>query len=229
MTVEKVEQQSTDVKPAAEQQQAGESNKQYDDRMAAMQTQIESLIAENKTIVAFNNTMKEEKRLIAEKAKADILNIEVKTKEDFDNVVKQYKSELEARDAKLSEIAKEKQEARLEQKAKELAQGLTKHAGKLNSLTKEIKDRIRLADDGNVQVLDKQGNLTISSVDVLVNGLKSEFDYLIDVVQSTGGGAHSNAGNAAKSFNEMNSDEKVALWNSNRPRYLELETAAKAK
>lgn len=227
MSTEKTETPvNTETPDTTIQQDSGEDLKTY---QARVDLQIAGLIEENKKIVAFNNIMKEEKRLDAEKARNAILNAETKTKEEADNVIKQYKQELADRDAKLTQIEQERRINKLSDTAKDLTRNITVDPNRADVFARLLKERIRLAPDGTVQVLDKQGNLTISSVDVLLNTLKNEYPFLVDAVKSTGGGGHNNAGTATKSFKEMNSDEKVEFWHRDQAGYLAAEAASKIK
>lgn len=216
MTVEKIE----EAKVNDVNQEEQPKQQDWEVKFNQLQEELATERKEKENIKNWIATVKEEKRVAVEKARQAALNAETKTKEEADSIIAQYKQEVADRDAKLAEIAKEKQQNLLDEKARELAQSLTQHPGRQKSLTREIKDRIRLSEDGTVQVLDKKGNLTISSVDVLVNDLKKDFDFLVDGVKSTGGGGHSSEASAnTKDFKDMNSNEKVELAKKDPERY----------
>ncbi len=80
--------------------------------------------------------------------------------------------------------------------AMKIASELTRDNKRANLLAEKIANRIDI-DNGNVVVLDANGNPTVSTTAELSSQIKSEYDFLVDGSQASGGGAKGGSGGAA--------------------------------
>lgn len=183
-----------------------------DDQIKALFSRIEELEAENARTKAFNDKVIQEKKDAERKAK----ETELKTKGDFEELLKLKQKELDEQLNKWAERDKADQARALKDKALELAGQLTTDQRRAKLLAKEIEARIQLTADG-VKVTDEQGNLTITPVAELLEHMKKNYDFLVDGLQSTGSGAKGsgNVTGATKSLKDMSEKEQVQLYNTN--------------
>lgn len=183
-----------------------------DDHIKALLSRVEELEAENARTKAFNDKVINEKKEAERKAK----ETELKTKGDFEELLKLKQKELDEQLNKWQERDKADQARALKDKALELASQLTTDQRRAKLLAKEIEQRIQLTADG-VKVTDEQGNLTITPVADLLEHMKKNYDFLVDGLQSTGSGTKGsgNVTGAAKSLKDMKESEQVALYNTN--------------
>ena len=112
------------------------------------------------------------------------------------------------------------QKQKLRSEASSIASGMTKDTARAKLLTEQIQSRLSLV-DGEVRVLDANGNLTVSTINELTNSIKSEYPFLIDGSKSTGGGATGSSSGADDSkivsrdeFEQMNAHKRMSFVKS---------------
>lgn len=183
---------------------------------SGLKQKVEELLNESKTA-------KQKAREIEERARQEAEQ-RAKEENDFKSL---YESSEGERSKALDElkklrqtIAQEKTDSAAMKLAAELADGTNAEL-----LSTFIKGRIRF-EDGKVQVLDANGNPTVSTVEDLKKEFQTSgrYDALLRGNKSGGGGAApSNGGGAAtKKFNEMTGAELKALKESDPDAYKQL-------
>lgn len=189
-----------------------DSNKVDNSQIEQLLSRVKELEDENARTKAFNEKVINEKKEAERKAK----ETELKTKGDFEELLKLKQQELDEQKNKWAERDKADQARTLKDKALELASELTTDQRRAKILAKEIEQRIQLTADG-VKVTDGQGNLTITPVAELLEQMKKNYDFLVDGLQSTGSGAKGsgNATNGTRSLKDMKESEQVNLYNTN--------------
>ena len=80
------------------------------------------------------------------------------------------------------------QKQQVASQAGQVASELTKDVARAKLLTEQISSRLSLV-DGEIRVLDVNGNLTVSTVQELTQSIKAEYPFLVDGSQAAGGGA----------------------------------------
>ena len=93
----------------------------------------------------------------------------------------------------------------MEGQAGRVAASLTKDTARANLLSQQISSRLSLV-DGEVRVLDTNGNLTVSSVEELTQSIKAEYPFLVDGSQAAGGGATGGSSGAGDTKQVSRSD-----------------------
>ncbi len=183
---------------------------------SGLKAKVEELLNESKTA-------KQKAREAEDRAKQEA---EQRAKEgnDFKSLYESSESEREKARKELEDLRKniayEKTDNAAMKIAGELAEGTNAEL-----LAEFVKRRIRY-DDGKVQVLDANGNPTVSTVD----DLKKEFagsgryDSLLRGNKSGGGGAASKAGGGAvtKKFDEYSGAELKAIKDADPEAYAKL-------
>lgn len=168
------------------------------------------------------NAKREAAELRAQQAKAEA---EGDMKQLLELKEKEYQKELQALKEKNESYENERKDRMLNDEAMRLASELAKtNPGRAKLLAKELKERLKLTEDG-IKVVDERGNLISDKTDSLMDYAKSNYDFLCDGLQSTGGGATGSSSTVVqKRFSEMDESEKVALWRDSPSKY----NAAKA-
>ena len=65
---------------------------------------------------------------------------------------------------------------------------MTRDTARAKLLTEKLAARLSVTDDG-IKVLDQSGSLTVSSLDELTHQIKTEYPFLVDGSQASGGAA----------------------------------------
>lgn len=137
-----------------------------------------------------------------------------KLQSQLDDAVKQLEAEKQAHKTLLGDIKKRD----LTSEATKIAAELTKDSRRQSLLAEKIAARIDI-DNGNVTVLDLNGNPTVSSVADLTGAIKKDYDFLCDGSSASGGGANGGSGGAANTkqitrgqFNGMGHAERASFF-----------------
>lgn len=89
-----------------------------------------------------------------------------------------------------------------------------------------IQQRITLDENNNIRILDLQGKPSAMTIDELATEFRNNpaFKPLIAANTSTGGGAagNGNGGGAAKDPKDYTEQERLQLYNTNRPLFDQL-------
>lgn len=124
-----------------------------------------------------------------------------------------YESAKEANNQLQSQIEKmnaDAQQQKINEQAVKLAASLTKDTGRAQLLQKEFSQRLALV-DGELRVTDSSGQLTVSSLEDLVSSVKTDYPFLVDGIQASGGGAVKAQGGAEARSKEMSRSDFEAL------------------
>ena len=101
----------------------------------------------------------------------------------------------------------------IESEASRIAATMTTDTKRAQLLQKEILSRLSL-DGDNFSVLDEKGNQTISSIEELTGQIKTQYPFLVDGSQASGGGAQGGSGGAMnKPISEMTMTERAKFAN----------------
>jgi hypothetical protein len=108
---------------------------------------------------------------------------------------------------------------KVQSEATKLASTLTKDVAKAKLLEEKLSQRLTLM-DGEIRVTDDSGQLTVSSIDDLVSTVRTDFPFLIDGIQATGGGATRSQGRADVGFREISRSDFDGMKHADRARFL---------
>ncbi len=171
--------------------------KQYDDLVA----RFNSLEESNKSLMEHKNTiLNEKKQEQAKRVQAE--ESKLKKAGDFEQLLKSSQSKNAELELQLKEISTKVSKEKINTEAMKMATSIADGAN-AEILSKFIAERMRYTDDG-LKVLDKDGLLTVSSVDDLKRDFENsdKFKSLLRGNQSTGGGA-SGSNNSVGAIKEM--------------------------
>jgi membrane-associated HD superfamily phosphohydrolase len=167
-----------------------------------LKNKVDELLAEKKKVQAEREQAREMARMEAEeKAKA-----ENNYKELFESRTEENNQLRQTIDKMNADIQKQK----ISEQAVKLAAQLTKDTGRAQLLQKEFSQRLALV-DGELRVTDPSGQLTVSSLEDLVNSVKTDYPFLVDGIQASGGGATKAQGGAEARSKEMSRSDFEAL------------------
>jgi len=183
----------------AEQAEGGDgesvkAEKEKNGDIEAIHAQLEQLSQENARLSAKINEANKHKRE-AEKAAEDAAR---KRQEDEGDYQQLYKSLQDERKRDLEERHSLEQQltaVRVSEVASKIALRLNPIEAAADDLNRKIASRLKFTEDG-VKVLDKSGELTVSTLDQLTEELRGSADvsYMLKGIQSSGGGASSGSG-----------------------------------
>lgn len=191
-----------------------------EEQIAAIQEKTKGFVPESEIegLKRNRDELLEEKKAAAEaRAKAEEL---AKAKEleaakaagDIGTLEKSYKEKLAAYERKEKEQLEQIKKDRISSKSMELAAELADGAN-AKLLNRFIRDRLDFREN-EIKVLDKDGQLTVSSIDDLKEEFRNSSDFasLITANKATGGGAKgSNSGGAtAKNLKDIPVNDKQA-------------------
>lgn len=188
-----------------------------DSIIADLQKQIEAISNKNKELL-------NEKKQVSNKAKElEALREQEKMEKakrdgDFEQLLKSSEQQRMALEGKLSElhnnITKEKLQAESLKIASDLADGAN-----AKILARFIQERITMV-DGEIRVLDANGELSVAPLDQLKQEFKASDDYksLLRAVKSSGGNAQGGTHGSANSkvvnraaFEKMSPNDKMSF------------------
>jgi|TARA_R100000479_G_C6371450_1_gene197243 vacuolar-type H+-ATPase subunit I/STV1 len=180
--------------------------------VTGLKQKIDKLLGEKKT--AQQKALEAEERAKAEAAE------KLKKANDFEQLYNSSEAERQKTANELNDLKNTIQKQKLRSEASSIASGMTKDTARAKLLTEQIQSRLSLV-DGEVRVLDANGNLTVSTINELTNSIKSEYPFLIDGSKSTGGGATGSSSGADDSkivsrdeFEQMNAHKRMSFVKS---------------
>lgn len=181
--------------------------------------ELETLKAEIDRLWKHNETLLSEKKAETEKRKAEqaekdrLAEETARKKGDFETLENGYKEKIANLEKQISDIQAERNHDLIKSQSVKIASQLSSNTHNQEILQMLIEKRLT-ADNGQVKVTDGKGNLTISTLDELVNEFKNggKFDALIDGTKASGTGA---TGQNSKSANDYTESERVALAQNN--------------
>lgn len=158
--------------------------------VSGLKRKIDELLTEKKTV--------QQKASEAEElAKAETAD-KLRKANDFEQLYNSSESERQKASEELATLKANLQKQQVASQAGQVASSLTKDTARAKLLTEQISSRLSLV-DGEIRVLDGNGNLTVSTVQELTQSIKAEYPFLVDGSQAAGGGAtggNSGAGDA---------------------------------
>lgn len=144
----------------------------------------------------------------------------LKKAKNYEQLYTSSEAEREKAATQLAELQAQIQSQSVNATAQELASALTKDTARAKLLAAQINARLSLV-DGEIRVLDANGNLTVSSTEELTTSIKTEYPFLVDGSQAAGGGATGSSGGAGDSktvsradFDAMSDDKRMAFVKS---------------
>ena len=180
--------------------------------VTGLKQKIDKLLGEKKT--AQQKAIEAEERAKAEAAE------KLKKANDFEQLYNSSEAERQKTANELTDLKNTIQKQKLRSEASSIAGEMTKDTARAKLLTEQIQSRLSLV-DGEVRVLDANGNLTVSTINELTNSIKAEYPFLIDGSKSTGGGATGSSSGADDSkivsrdeFEQMNAHKRMKFVKS---------------
>ena len=148
--------------------------------VSGLKRKIDELLTEKKTV--------QQKASEAEElAKAEAA-AKLRKANDFEQLYNSSESERQKASEELATLKANLQKQQIAGQAGQVASELTKDVARAKLLTEQISSRLSLV-DGEIRVLDVNGNLTVSTVQELTQSIKAEYPFLVDGSQAAGGGA----------------------------------------
>ena len=167
-----------------------------------IEQQFKSYLEETtKGLKANNDALLAEKKKAQEAAEqaghqAKLENEEkLKAKNDYKQLFESQQQESAHLKQRLEEMVTKDKRSKIGTEAARIAAGLTKDVGRLKMLEKELGQRLTLVDD-QIRVADQNGQLTVSTINDLIVQIKTDYPFLVDGSQATGGGAARSSGGA---------------------------------
>ena len=148
--------------------------------VSGLKRKIDELLTEKKSVQQKANEADEQ-------AKAE-LAAKLKNANDYEQLYNSSESERQKASEELATLKANLQQQQVASQASTVASKLTKDTARAKLLSAQIESRLSLV-DGEVRVLDANGNLTVSSVEELTASIKAEYPFLVDGSQAAGGGA----------------------------------------
>lgn len=140
------------------------------EQFQAAQAEIERLRKHNETLLAEKKSETEKRR--AEQAEKDKQAEELARKQgDFETLEKSYQDKIANLEKQMSDMTAERNNDLIKSQSLKIASQLSTNAHNQEILQMLIEKRLTV-DNGEVKVTDGNGNLTISSLDELVNEFK---------------------------------------------------------
>lgn len=190
------------------------------------QSEIEAIKSNRDEILREKKALKDKQdALDAEKSQKEQENL--KSKGDIEALEKQYKDLIAQKDEAIANMLKANNDKLIDATAKDIATSLASNANNANLLKTLIQNRITVGDNGEIKVLDANGQLSINTVDQLKNEIKScgLYDSLITGTHASGVGAQGgNTPTGTKSPADYTEKERVDLFNSNPALFKQLFT-----
>lgn len=177
---------------------------------------IEALKSENERLKSHSQTLLDEKKAEAAKARqaekeaADKAAEQAKSSGKLDEMEAAYQRKFDAQQAELQAIKQQQSQNAITTESIKLASELTTDPARRDLLVDQIKLRLRF-EDGKVQVLDENGELTVSDTKQLVEQIKTAPRYapLIDAPKGSGAPATGQHGSGAKKPSELTEAERI--------------------
>lgn len=190
--------------------------------VGGLKAKVDELLAEKKAEADKRKQAEEEARIAREE--------KARKEGDYKSLAESYEQKLNDLQAQIKERDERAAKSEIERTAMALAADLAEGPNQ-KILSRFLADRLRY-EDGAVKVTDKDGKLTISTIDQLKEEFRTSGDFASLVIGSkaSGGGASGqhHGGGAAKKFSDMNEQERVALYRQDPAEYARLRDAEKS-
>ena len=172
---------------------------------AQIEEQVAGLKAKNEELLAEKRKAQQEKARIDAEAKSERERV-AQGNGQFKDLYEAQKQEASQLRQTIEEMNKSVAQQKVQSEAQRLASSLTKDVARAKLLEKEIGQRLQLV-EGEVKVVDENGQLTVSTLDDLSATIKQSYPFLVDGSQAQGGGAARSQGGADVGAREMSRDD----------------------
>lgn len=148
--------------------------------VSGLKRKIDELLTEKKAV--------QQKASEAEELAREGAEEKMRKANDFEQLYNSSESERKKASQELATLKANLEKQQVASQAGQVASSLTKDTARAKLLTEQISSRLSLV-DGEIRVLDGNGNLTVSTVQELTQSIKAEYPFLVDGSQAAGGGA----------------------------------------
>ena len=189
---------------------------------AAIQAEIERLKQHNEKLIG----EKRQRDEAARQAQAERERIEqeaAKKNGDYEALEKSYQEKLQARENELNELYKQRDAQSINGESQRLASQLADTPTNQRLLQRFIKDRLSVV-DGQVKVVDEQGQPSASTIDDLANEFRSSgiYDSLLTGTKGSGTGGNGTGSKGTRSAHEYTEAERIELAKTNPEQFKQL-------
>ncbi len=193
----------------------GDDVETNDTQQTELQAEIERLRKHNEVLLSEKKARSE----AARQAEAEKLRIEqeaAKKNGDFEALEKSYEQKFQEKQRELDELLKQRDSSTVEQTSQSLASQLADTPHNQRLLQRFIKDRLSVV-DGQVKVVDEQGQLSASTIDDLAHEFRSSgvYDSLLVGTRGSGSGGNGTGTKGIKSAAEYTEAERIELASKN--------------
>lgn len=189
---------------------------------AAIQAEIERLKQHNEKLIG----EKRQRDEAARQAQAERERIEqeaAKKNGDYEALEKSYQEKLQARENELNELYKQRDAQSINGESQRLASQLADTPTNQRLLQRFIKDRLSVV-DGQVKVVDEQGQPSASTIDDLAHEFRTSgiYDSLLTGTRGSGTGGNGTGSKGAKPAHEYTEAERIELAKTNPEQFKQL-------
>jgi hypothetical protein len=175
-----------------------------------LKAKADELLAEKKKI--------QDERAAAEEAARREAEDKAKNSSDYKQLFESQKQESERIKKELEGMREQTKRQQVATEAARLASALTKDTGRAKLLEQQFNNRLTLV-EGQIKVTDDSGNLTVSTIDELTAKIKTDYPFLVDGNQSTGGGASRSGGRADLNSKQITRSDFDAMNQAERAKF----------
>lgn len=181
----------------------------------AIQAELERLRQHNEKLIG----EKRQRDEIARQAQLERERIEreaAKKNGDFEALEKSYQEKLQAREAELNELYKQRDTQAVNNESQRLASQLADTPTNQKLLQRFIKDRLSVV-DGQVRVVDEEGKPSASTLDDLAHEFRTSgmYDSLLAGTRGSGTGGSGLSAKGFKPAHEYTEAERIELATKN--------------
>lgn len=180
--------------------------------------EVAGLKAKNDELLAEKKAAQRAKEELDAKARAEKERY-AQENGQYQELYESQKQEADGLRKKIEEMNQHALRQQVKSEATKLANSLTKDVAKAKLLEEKLSQRLTLM-EGEIRVTDDSGQLTVSSIEDLVGSVKTDFPFLVDGIQATGGGATRSQGRADVGFREMSRSEFDGMLQADRAKFL---------
>lgn len=191
------------------------TKEEMEQEVSGLKSKVNELLTETKA--------EKEKRQELEKAREKEEEERQREKGEFKTLYEKTQEELQAEREAGRKFRQTVQERDREAAAFKLAAQLTKDTQRAELLKKEAMQFATFTEDG---VVFEIGGVKVDP-DKVTEKLSTDYPFLIDGNQSSGGGANGGSGGAGKKFSELSEKERVEIYQRSPDEYRRLRDAAK--
>tara|TARA_R100000951_G_scaffold111940_1_gene111599 strand:+ start:421 stop:1095 length:675 start_codon:yes stop_codon:yes gene_type:complete len=182
-----------------------------------LDAEVAGLKAKNDELLSEKKAAQKAKEELDAKARTEKEEI-AKKQNDFQQLYESQKEEADSLRSKIQEMNQQVQRQTITGEASRIAAILTKDAAKAKLLEKEISQRLTLVEN-EIRVTDDSGQLTVSTLDDLTTQIRGNYPFLIDGIQSQGGGAARSHGGADVGNKEISRSQFDSMSQNQRGKF----------